>query len=292
MNTLDKSMSIKEAVALVRDGDTVLLGGWGASRKPMAIVRELVCSDLKELTIVTMGGLDADFLIAAGKVKKVIYGFLGYHQLPGIPGRCRQARQDGSVEMVELSEGMFVLGLKAAAEGLPFLPTRSGLGTDILTMNPNIRTIECPYTGTTLVAVPAISADVAFLHVNKASISGYGKIAGDAWLDRIMARAAKKTIISSEQVVSLAELKKDHPTIKLSRLWVDGVLEIPYGAHPTNCFPDYGVDRVKLDEYTRASATSDSANAYLDKYIKSITSQLSYVNLMGGVTRLSQIKYS
>ena len=289
---LDKSMSIADAVDLVRDGDTVLFGGWGASRKPMAIVRELVCSDLKELTIVTMGGLDADFLIAAGKVQKVIYGFLGYHQLPGIPGRCRQARQDGSVEMVELSEGMFVLGLKAAAEGLPFLPTRSGLGTDILTVSPYIKTIECPYTGTMLVAVPAISADIAFLHVNAASISGYGKIVGDAWLDRIMARAAKKAIISTERIVTLAEMKKDHPMIKISRLWIDGVIEAPYGAHPTSCFPDYGVDRVKLGEYTSASATSDSADAYIDKYIRNIDSQVSYIDLMGGAARLSQIKYS
>jgi len=288
---LDKSMNIEDAVALVRDGDTVMLGGWGVSRKPMAIVRELVRSDLKELTLVTMGGLDADFLITAGKVRKIIYGFLGYHQLPGIPGRCRQVRRDGSVEMVELSEGMFVLSLKAAAESLPFLPTRSGLGTDILTMNPNIKTIECPYTGTKLVAVPAVRADIAFLHMNEASISGYGKIVGDAWLDRIMARAAKKTIISAERVVPLEELKKDNSTIKISRLWVDGVVEIPYGAHPTNCFPDYGVDREKLDEYTSASATSDAADVYLDRYVRSINSQVSYVDLMGGAARLSQIIY-
>ena len=97
---LDKSMSAKDAVALVRDGDTVLFGGWGAARKPMAIVRELARSTVRDLTLVTMGGLDADMLIAAGKVRKVIYGFLGYQQLPGIPGRCRKARQDGSVEMV------------------------------------------------------------------------------------------------------------------------------------------------------------------------------------------------
>ena len=289
---LDKSMSIEDAVALVRDGDTVLLGGWGASRKPMAIVRELVRTNLKDLTLVTMGGLDADFLIAAGKVKRVIYGFLGYHQLPGIPGRCRQARKDGSVKMVELSEGMFVLGLKAAAEGLPFLPTRSGLGTDILTVNPHIKTIECPYTDTKLVAVPAISADIAFLHVNEADISGYAKIVGEAWLDRIMARAAKKTVISSERVVPLADLKKDHSTIKISRLWVDGVVEKPYGAHPTSCFPDYGVDRVKLDEYTNASLKSDSADAYIEKYISKVDSHERYIDFMGGAARLSQIKYS
>ena len=288
---LDKSMSVEEAVALVRDGDTVLFGGWGASRKPMAIVRELVRSDLKELTVVTMGGLDADFLIAAGKASKVVYGFLGYHQLPGIPGRCRQARQDGSVQMVELSEGMFALGLRAAAEGLPFVPTRSGLGTDILAMSPHIRTIECPYTGALLVAMPALDADVAFLHVNAASVSGYGRIVGDAWLDRIMARAAKKTIITAERTVPLAELKNDHPTIKISRLWVDGVVEEPYGAHPTSCFPDYGVDRVKLDEYTEASSTSDSAEAYLDKYVRDANGRASYTDLMGGSARLSQIGY-
>ena len=288
---LDKSMSARDAVALVRDGDTVLLGGWGVARKPMAIVRELARSSVRELTLATMGGLDADMLIAAGKVRKVIYGFLGYQQLPGIPMRCREARKNGSVEMVELSEGMFVLGLRAAAEGLPFAPTRSGLGTDVLTVNPHIRTVECPYTGVMLTAVPAIDADVAFLHVNAASASGYGKIAGDALLDRIMARAAKKTIITAERIVPLSELKRDDSTIKILRLWVDGVVEALYGAHPTSCYPDYGVDRARLDEYTKASSKSNAVDAYLGKYVRSINSQLSYVELMGGPGRLSQIEY-
>jgi glutaconate CoA-transferase subunit A len=193
--------------------------------------------------------------------------------------------------MVELSEGMFVLGLKAAAEGLPFLPTWSGLGSDILTVNTYIKTVQCPYTDAVLTAVPPTSADVAFLHVNAASSSGYGRIMGDAWLDRIIARAAKKTIVTTEQIVPIDELKKDHSTIKISRLWVDGVVEVPYGAHPTGCFPDYGVDRLKLDEYTRASVSLDTAEAYLDSYVRCVSDQSGYIELVGGLDRLSQIKY-
>ena len=158
-------------------------------------------------------------------------------------------------------------------------------------MNPYIRTIECPYTGALLVAVPAIHADIAFLHVNAASISGYGRIVGEAWLDRIMARAAKRTIVTAERITPLKELKNDNSMIKISRLWVDGIVEVAYGAHPTGCFPDYGVDHAKLDEYTKASTTSDSAESYLNTYIRSIDTQEGYVDLMGGSDRLSQIKY-
>ncbi len=288
---LDKQISPRQAVSLIKNGDTVIFGGWGASRKPMAIVREIVRSDLRDLTIISVGGLDADLLISANKVKKVIYAYLGYQQIPGMSGNCRRVRQDGSVEMVELSEGMFVLGLRAAAEGLPLMPTRSGLGTDVLTVNPDIKTIVCPYTGATLVAMPALRGNVTFLHVNAASPSGYGQIKGDIWLDRLMARASSKTIISTEQVGSLDELKEDRHTIQLLRLWVDGVVEIPYGAHPTNCFPKYGIDQEKLNEYTHASTTPDSSAAYLDKYVRSNSGQQEYIDLMGGTTRLSQIGY-
>jgi len=285
-------MTIKEAVGLVKSGDTIILGGWGASRKPMAIAREIARSDLKNLTIISMGGVDADLLIAAGKVKKVIYGFLGYANIPGIPGNLRRVRQDGSVEMVELSEGMAIVGLRAATDRLPFLPTRSGLGTDILTVNSFIETFTSPYTGETLVAMPSLAGDVAFLHVNAATSSGYGQIIGDPWLDRIMARAAPKTVLSAEKIVPLDILKKDFRTIELLRPWVYGVVEAPYGAHPTSCYPDYDTDQEKLAEYTKASSSPDSSAEYLDRHIRGIETQREYIDLMGGVERLSKLRDS
>jgi len=288
---LNKRLSLEQAVGLIKDGDTILFGGWGASRKPLAIVRQIVRSELKDLTVVSMGCLDADLLIAAGKVRKVIYAYLGYQQVPGIPGNCRQARQNDRVEMKEISEGMFLLGLRAAAERVPFAPTRSGIGTDLLSLN-GIKTISCPYTHETLVAMPAIRGDIAFLHVNLATLSGYGYIAADPWLDRIMARAASKTVLCTERVISQEELQKTSPKARLLlRVWINGVVEVPYGAHPTSCFPDYGIDKERLDEYTRASNAQDTTLAYLDKYIRSVRDHQEYINLMGGTERLSQIDY-
>ncbi len=288
---LERKISLENAVSLVKDGDTLVFGGWGVYRKPMAIVRAIARSSLKELTVITMGGLDADLLIAAGKVRKVIYGFIGYQQVPGIPPNCRRVRQDGSVEMMELSEGMLVVGLQAAASRLPFIPTRSGLGTDILTMNPGIKMLECPYTGAKLVAMPALQADVAFIHVNAASTTGYGQIIGEPWLDRIMARAAKKTVISTEKLMPMGELQKDYFSMQLLRVWLDSVVEIPYGAHPTGCYPQYGIDEEKIREYGQASASPDTLKAYMDKYVLSVTNNRKYVELMGGPSRLSCIKY-
>jgi glutaconate CoA-transferase subunit A len=285
-------MTIEEAVGVIRNGDTVILGGWGASRKPMAIARQIARSDLKDLTLITMGGIDADLLIAAKKVKKVVYGFLGYASMPGMPGNLRRARQDCSVEMVELSEGMSIVGLRAAADRLPFLPTRSGLGTDLLTVNSFIKTFACPYTGETLVAMPALNGDVAFLHVNAATSSGYGQIIGEPWLDRIMVRAAKRTILSAERIVLLDELRKDFRTIEILRPWVYGVVEVPYGAHPTGCYPDYDVDQEKVAEYTRASGSLDSSAEYLKRCVMEIEKQCDYIDLMGGTARLSKLRCS
>ena len=128
--TLDKRMSAAEIVAQLSDGMTLGIGGWGPRRKPMALVREILRSDLKDLTIVAYGGADVGMLCAAGKVRKLVFAFVSLDAIPLEPW-FRKAREAGQIEVLELDEGMFQWGLKAAAFGLPFLPTRVGLGTDL-----------------------------------------------------------------------------------------------------------------------------------------------------------------
>ncbi|MFN3553750.1 MAG: CoA transferase subunit A, partial [Novosphingobium meiothermophilum] len=147
-------MSAAEIVAQLSDGMTIGIGGWGPRRKPMALVREILRSDLKDLTVVAYGGADVGMLCAAGKVKKLVFAFVSLDAIPLEPW-FRKARESGVLEVLELDEGMFQWGLKAAAFGLPFLPTRGGHGTDLSELG-RLKNGQSPNAdGETLLAMPA-----------------------------------------------------------------------------------------------------------------------------------------
>ena len=158
--TIDKRMAVADIVASLESGMTIGIGGWGGRRKPMTLIREILRSDLTDLTIAAYGGCDVGMLASAGKIKKLIFGFVSLDSVP-MDEHFRRARAAGGFEVMEIDEGMFQLGLKAAAQRLPFLPCRAGLGTDVLTYNPEIKLIKDPYTGESLVAMPALKLDVA-----------------------------------------------------------------------------------------------------------------------------------
>src|SRR6266516_931143 len=177
-NMTDKRISDGEVVARLADGMTIGIGGWGSRRKPMALVQAIARSALKDLTVVSYGGPDVGLLCAAGKVRKVVYGFVSLDSIPLEP-HFRLARQSGSIEATELDEGMFQWGLYAAALRLPLLLTRSGLGSDVMRVNPELRTVRSPYDdGEELVAVPALHLDVALIHMNRADAGGNGQYLG------------------------------------------------------------------------------------------------------------------
>ncbi len=238
-------MTEREVVAELRDGMTIGIGGWGSRRKPMSIVREILRSDLKDLTIVAYGGPEVGLLCATGKAKKVIYGFVSLDSIPLEP-HFRIARQTASIEAVELDEGMFQWGLYAAALRLPFLPTRAGLGSDVMKYNPHLKTVKSPYEdGEELLAMPALELDVALIHMNRADITGNGQFLGpDPFFDDLFCMAAKRRFMSCEKIVPTDALLKEGPihTLKINRMMVDGVIEAPGGAHFTECPPDYNRD--------------------------------------------------
>ncbi|MGB2885956.1 MAG: CoA-transferase [Dehalococcoidia bacterium] len=263
----DKALSPGEAVSKIRSGDRVVIGGWGPFRKPMALVREIAASDLTDLTVMSFAALDLDMLIGAGKVKKAIYPFVALEGAPGALGNFRRAREQGMIDVMEISEYMFVCGFKASVERLPFYPTRSGLGTDILAENPEIQVFKSPYTGEDLVAVPAFDPDVALLHVNESDSSGNARIVGDPYWDYTMLRSAGKVIVSCERLVPTSELNKDPLSMVVRGHWVTGVVETPQGAHPGTCYPDYGWDGAHLSEYGTSTAQAESFRGYLEQYI-------------------------
>ena len=266
----DKTMTETDVVGELRSGMTIGIGGWGSRRKPMSLVRAIARSDLDDLTIVTYGGPDAGLLLAAGKVKRIVYGFVSLDSIPLEP-HFRAARQAGTVEAVEYDEGMFQWGLYAASLRLPFLPTRSGMGSDVLTVNPGLRTVRSPYDdGEELVAMPALPLDAALVHLNRADRSGAASYLGpDLYFDDLFCAAADRAYVSCERIVSTEDLAAGAPlqSLRIHRWMVHGVVEAPGGAHFTSCDPDYGRDERFQLAYAQAAADPERWAAFADRFL-------------------------
>lgn len=257
---LDKTMSLDEAVASIESGMTVGIGGWGSRRKPMALVRALLRTEVTDLTIVAFGGPDVGLLVEAGKARKVVYGFVSLDSIPLDPLFTR-ARERGGLEVEEYDEGMFVTGLRAAAARLSFLPTRAGLGSDVLAANPSLRMVASPYDDEEYVAMKALPLDVALLHANRSDSAGNAQFLGpDPYFDDLFAMAATRTFLSAERVIPTERLLDEGSfhTLMFSRMYVTGVIEASGGAHFTACEPDYDRDEAFQRHYAE-SARDDAA---------------------------------
>jgi glutaconate CoA-transferase subunit A len=259
----DKRMTADDVVSTLSDGMTIGIGGWGSRRKPMALVRAILRSPLTDLTIVSYGGPDVGLLCAAGKVRTAVYGFVSLDSIAYDPW-FRRARESGALDVRELDEGMLQCGLRAAAHRLPFLPIRAGLGSDVLTVNPWLRTVSSPYDdGEVLVAMPPLHLDVALVHLNRADRHGNASYLGpDPYFDDLFCLAAQRRYVSCESIVDDLAASGPPQTLLLNRMMVDGVVETPRGAHFTSCVPDYGRD----EEFQKTYAAADWPS-FVDRYL-------------------------
>jgi glutaconate CoA-transferase subunit A len=262
---MDKRLSEADVISEIRDGMTIGFGGWGSRRKPMSIVKEMLRSDLRDLTVVAYGGPEVGMLCAAGKVKKVIYGFVSLDTIPLEPN-FRAARQDGTIEAMELDEGMLQWGLRAAAYRLPFLPLRAGPGSSVMENTPELKTVTSPYPdGEELVAMPAVHLDVALVHANRADARGNAQYLGHDWyFDDWFCMAAERAYVSAEKIVATDDFWSagDPQTVKIPRMHVTGVVEAPGGARFTSNPPDYQRD----EELQRTYATTPWAE-FADEWL-------------------------
>ncbi|GAA0622889.1 CoA transferase subunit A [Streptomyces crystallinus] len=240
----DKTMTPEDVVARLRSGMTLGIGGWGSRRKPMALVRALLRSPVTDLTVVSYGGPDVGLLAAAGRVRRLVAPFATLDSIPLEP-HFRAARETGAFALTEIDEAMFMWGLHAAANRLPFLPVRAGLGSDVMRVNPQLRTVTSPYEdGETFVAVPALRMDAALVHLNRADRLGNAQYLGpDPYFDDLFCEAADSAYVSCERLVEPGGFADAVPqTLLVQRHSVTGVVEAPNGAHFTSCVPDYGRD--------------------------------------------------
>ena len=287
---MDKQMTAAQVVAQLQDGMTIGIGGWGPRRKPMALVREILRSDLKELTVVAYGGADVGMLCAAGRVKKLVFAFVSLDFIPLEP-HFRQARQSGAIQVMEVDEGMMLLGLRAAAWGVPFIPTEVGLGTDFVTRNPDLKVVDSPYDDKEWIAMPALKLDASLIHVDRADARGVCQIAGpDHYMDDWFARAADKTYVSCDELVDTGFFADPDQArmVFWERAATTGVVHIPGGAHPSSCNPQYGFDVAHFKAYTAFAREETGIQGYLDQYLGA--SEEEYQEKVGGLDAIRALE--
>jgi len=270
-----------EAASWVRDGMTVAVG----SPAPMALLRQLIRRGVKNLTVID-SGLTLDLLVAAGCACKVISYYAGGGFGVPVAPSFRRAVERGEVEVWECEEGILTTGLQAAAQALPFLPWRGGVGTSLPEVNPDLKVFHDPLRGETLLAVPAIKPDVTLLHA--ALADAYGNVqhvGGPGWLDLFLHRAADRTIVQVERVVANEEIRRDPWATTIAG--ADAVVRAPYGAHPFYSRGFYVQDNDHLRAYVEAAtaaAQEDRPEAlarYLAHYCREPATHGDYLERVG-----------
>ncbi len=280
-----KLMSLKEAITTnVKSGDLIGTGGLSFWRKPIAACREIVRQNLKDLTICTfVGGIDVDMLIGGGCISEVRSSFVGM-EVFGMAPNYRKAVESGKVKISEESEASIALGLKASYLKVPFMPLKGMIGTDFPKVRDDIKQFEDPLgTGTQLIALPKIDLDVAVVHVNYADELGNSNIEGAVWMDDDLAKTAKKTIVICEKIVETEDIIHLPRRAQIPMQSVDAVVKLPFGAHPTSCFPIYTFDPIHIQTYMKMDF-----NEYSEKFIRH-TIQSEYLDEAGGAKAILNI---
>ena len=264
----DKRRSLVEAVATIEDGSRVALGGNTLHRAPAAAVHELVRQGKRGLELVkTAGAYDVDLLCGTGCASAVSAGFVGYENVFGLAPLYRRAVEGGRVEAREHACYTVIAGLRAAAQGIPFMPINALQGSDLPHAR-DFRTVQDPYSDREVVAVQAIVPDVALIHVHEADGDGNGRIVGSVFEDSLMVRAAKRVILTAERIVDGASFAQDPERTTIPGFLVDAVVEAPRGAWPTSCAGLYDYDEEYLGRFIAAAADEVALRRFVEEYVR------------------------
>ncbi|MBV9944873.1 MAG: CoA transferase subunit A [Solirubrobacterales bacterium] len=286
----DKRMSLAQAAELVRDGDTVVGGGCCYSRTPWAMLLELIRAERRGLTLArNLMCYESELFLASGAAAKLVSSWVGIGLRWGIPKVFREyVERDPSI-YEEWSHLSFGMRLMAASMGMPFLPTASLLGSDLLDHTP-ARHIRCPFTDQLLVAVPALMPDVALIHVQTADALGNAQIEGPAYMDVECARAAGTVIVTAEEIVPSEAIIRTADRTAIPGFVVDAVVEVPFGSYPHECHGRYEADFEHFDAYTEM-VNRDGAggvHAYLQEHVLGLESFGAFLDLVGASRLLEQ----
>jgi glutaconate CoA-transferase, subunit A len=281
----NKVVSLEEAISLIQDNSSVSLGGHTFRRHPMALVYEIIRQRKKGLQLLGWNNAnDIDLLVGAGCAESVETSYVGMSMF-GLANRFRKAVQNKEIKMFEHSETTAIDMFRAASLGIEFMPTKASLGSDIIRTNPRIKEITCPFSNEKYAAVQAAVSDVAIIHAHFSD--KYGNIGVDRKrlmeneMDALIAKSAKKVIVSVEQIVSDEFVRNNAHLSFVPGIYVDAVVETPYGAHPTACDSRYDYDLEHMEVYQNAARDLDSFKDYLNKYIYGTKDHYEYLEKIG-----------
>jgi glutaconate CoA-transferase subunit A len=248
-----KVTSLAAAVAAIPDGSSIALGGNTVHRSPSAAVHEMVRQEKQNLTAIkTAGAYDIDLLCGTGCVCRLMVAYVGFENLHGMALQFRRAIEQGRVTLSEQTCPTVITGLRAAAQGIPFMPIAGMWGSDLLARQ--FRTVPNPYGEGEVVTVPALWPDWAVIHVQEADELGNARITGTRFEDVLMAQAARRVLITCERLVDGIEFERNPELTAIPGFQVDAVVEVPRGAWPASCAGFYGIDEAYLSDYYAISA--------------------------------------
>ncbi len=278
---LDKRMSEQEAVSkYLKDGHYIGIELYGTVRAPMSLTREIIRQGFKNLNCAGQGVYESDLLAAANVIKKLDWTYIGF-EVYGLSNSARRAVESGFVEkVVEWSNAALSWRFKAAAMGVPFIPTRVMLGTDTYKYSA-AKTVECPFTGEKICLLPALILDVGFIHVHRADKYGNCQIDGISGFAAEMARASKRLIISAEEIIDTNVIRSQPDRTIIPYYLVDAVVEAPFGSHPGEMSGLYERDEDHIKNYAKDSKDIERVQKYLDKWIYSVDNHEEYLDLVG-----------
>lgn len=295
MNTVataaDKRTDLPSLAAYVSDGMTVAIGGGLSSREPMAVVRELIRQGRRDLRLVgSAHGIDVDLLCQAGAVGASAESYVGFEHDFGMAPGYRRAIESGAAVAEDSCCYTIVQQLRAAAMGLPFMPIRSVRGTDFETLHPEYVPMRCPFTGQDLLLVPAITPDVAIIHAQYGDVHGNLRIEGPPVADRLFARASRLVLATVERIVTNDEIQT-RGGVTIPYFYVTAIAEVPFGAHPTACYPFYAYDRPHTARYIAAAKAGPDTfrREYLEPYVLEPADHAAYVAAVGGKRTLDRL---
>lgn len=286
----DKRMSLADAAALVGDGNVVVAGGCCYSRTPWAMLLELLRAGRRDLTLArNLMCYEAELFLARGAARKLMSSWVGIGLRWGIPKVFREfVERDPSI-YEEWSHFTFGLRFLAGSMGVPFLPTASLLGSDLLARTP-AQEMRCPFTGELLVAVPACVPDVALVHAHRSDAEGNAQVEGPAYMDLEIARAAQTVILTAEEVVPAELIVRSADRTLIPGFLVDAVVEVPFGAYPHECHGLYEADFAHFDAYTARvnEAGVAGVEGYLREYVDEAGTFGAFLDRVGASVLLEQ----
>ena len=277
---VDKTMTEREAISrFVDDGDYVATELYGSVRCPMSLARELVRQGKRRLRAVGQGVLELDLWIAAGLIEAMDITYHG-HEVAGVSHVLRRAAERGDLHLVEWSNGAIAWRMKAAAMGIPFLPTRSMLGTDTL-RHSAARVVDCPFTGEKIALLPALTVDTALIHVHRADRFGNCQIEGISGFAFELSRASRKLVVSAEEIVEPEEIRRAPDRTIIPYYLVDAVVHAPFGSHPGEMVYRYEGDVDHQTRFLEQSRTDEGMREYLDEWIYGTEGHDAYLDRVG-----------